>query len=226
MGEGLTWWLPENISTFGGRIDTIFYVILAVTGFMFFLVEGAILYFAIRYRDGKNAKAKYVHGNMKLEIIWSIVPAILLTLLVLKSQQGWTEIKSKFPDAPDLQIEVTAQQFAWNVKYLDSNVTTLNQLHIPVGKKILVKLTSKDVIHSFFVPQFRLKQDAVPGTMINVWFQATKTGNYELVCAEFCGLAHYRMKGYLTIEEPEKFNMWLAQAKQEAEKKEEEEDEW
>jgi cytochrome c oxidase subunit 2 len=225
MGEGLTWWLPENISTFGGKIDIIFYVILAVTGFMFFLVEGAILYFAIRYRDGKNGKAKYVHGNMKLEILWTIVPAILLTLLMLKSQQGWSEIKAKMPDAPDLQIEVTAQQFAWNVKYLDSNVTTLNQLHIPVGKKILVKLTSKDVIHSFFVPQFRLKQDAVPGTMMNVWFEATKTGNYELVCAEFCGLAHYRMRGYLTIEEPEKFDMWLAQAKQEAERKEEE-DEW
>jgi cytochrome c oxidase subunit 2 len=81
------------------------------------------------------------------------------------------------------------------------------------------------VIHSFFVPQFRLKQDAVPGTMIDVWFQATKTGNYELVCAEFCGLAHYRMRGYLTIEEPEKFEAWLAQSKQEAEKKEAE-DEW
>lgn len=219
------WWLPESISTFSSGIDAIFYVILAVTGLMFFIVEGAIIYFAIRYRHRPDSKAKYIHGNLKLELIWTFIPALLLLILIFKSQEGWSAIKGQIPENPDLKIEVMAQQFAWNVHYPDYDVTTLNQLHVPVGKKILVNLTSKDVIHSFFVPQFRLKQDAVPGTIIPLWFEATKVGNYELVCAEFCGLAHYRMKGFLTIESPEQFQSWIEQSKKEATKKGEE-DEW
>jgi cytochrome c oxidase subunit 2 len=192
---------------------------------MFFLVEGAILYFAIKYKDQTNRPAKYLHGSTKLEIIWTIIPTLLLAFLLFKSQEGWSAIKARMPENPDLTIEITAQQFAWNIRYPESGVDTLNQLHLPVGKKVLVNLTSKDVIHSFFVPQFRLKQDAVPGTIIPVWFEATKTGNYELVCAEFCGLAHYRMKGFITIETPEAFQAWLDQSKKESQQKESE-DEW
>ncbi|MBI1870724.1 MAG: cytochrome c oxidase subunit II [Chlamydiae bacterium] len=224
--HGLSWWLPEGISTYSGKVDAIFYVILVITGVMFFLVEGAVLFFAFRYRDrADGSRAKYFHGNVKLEIIWTLIPTILLAVLMVKSEQGWTEIKTNMPQNPDLEIEVTAQQFAWNIHYPQSEVTTLNQLHVPVGKKVLVKLTSKDVIHSFFIPTFRLKQDAVPGTNIPLWFEATKTGNYDLVCAEFCGLAHYRMKGYITIETPEEFEKWLDQSKKETEKKGGE-DEW
>lgn len=224
MNLGSKWWLPESISTFSGNIDHIFYVILIVTGIMFFLVEGAILFFAIKYKN-QDRPAAYIHGNTKLEVIWTIIPSLLLAYLLFKSQEGWSEIKAKMPENPDLTIEVTAQQFAWNIRYPQAGVDTLNQLHIPIGKKVLVNVTSKDVIHSFFIPQFRLKQDAVPGTIIPLWFEATKMGNYELVCAEFCGLAHYRMKGFITIETPEAFQAWLDQSKKESEKKESE-DEW
>ncbi len=220
-----TGWLPENISTYGGKIDHLFYIILAITGIMFFLVEGAVLFFAIRYRDRGQGKARFFHGNTKLEIIWTLIPAAILIFLMFKSQGVWSEIRTQMPKNPDLRLEIQAQQFAWNITYPESGVTTLNQLHIPVGKKVVVELTSKDVIHSFFIPQFRLKQDAVPGSKINVWFEATKTGNYELVCAEFCGLAHYRMKGFVTIETPEEFQAWLNQTKKDSEKKEKE-DEW
>ncbi|MBI1883841.1 MAG: cytochrome c oxidase subunit II [Chlamydiae bacterium] len=221
----LNWWLPEGISTYSGKVDGIFYIILAITGLMFFLVEGAILFFCLRYRHTQHAKATFVEGNTKLEVIWTLIPAAILIFLMFKSQGVWSEMKSHMPANPDLHIEVTAQQFAWNIHYPDSEVTTLNQLHIPVGKKVLVQVTSKDVIHSFFIPQFRLKQDAVPGSKINVWFEATQVGHYELVCAEFCGLAHYRMRGYLKIETPEEFQAWLDQSKKEAEKKGDE-DEW
>lgn len=223
--SSLSWWLPESASTFSGKVDAIFYVILAVTGIMFFIVEGAILYFAFRYRYRPGIHAKYLHGNVKLEIIWTVIPALLLVLLMVKTQEGWSEIKVKMPANPDLEIEVTAQQFAWNIRYPAAQVETLNQLHLPVGKKVLVRLMSKDVIHSFFVPQFRLKQDAVPGSTIPVWFEATRTGKYELVCAEFCGLAHYRMKGFITVDTPEEFHKWLEGQKKEAEKKGVE-DEW
>lgn len=220
-----TGWLPESLSTYSGKVDHLFYIILAITGVVFFLVEGVVLFFAFRYRDRGQGKARFFHGNTFLEVIWTVIPAIILIFLMFKSQGVWSEIKAHMPKNPDLTLEITAQQFAWNIRYPQSDITTLNQLHIPVGKKVLVELTSKDVIHSFFIPQFRLKQDAVPGTKIKVWFQATKIGNYELVCAEFCGLAHYRMKGFITVETPEAFQAWLDQTKKASQKKEKE-DEW
>jgi len=118
---------------------------------------------------------------------------------------------------------VTAEQFAWNIRYpggdgrfeTADDITTINQLHLPVQRTVLIHLKSKDVIHGFFVPQFRLKQDAVPGITGRLWVSATTTGNFEIACAELCGLGHYRMRGFLTIESPEAFQTWLAQAQRE-----------
>ncbi len=118
-----------------------------------------------------------------------------------------------------MQIEVTAEQFAWNIRYpgpdgqfgTPDDVVTLNQLHFPVGQKVVVSLHSKDVIHSFFLPEFRVKQDAVPGMTTKVWFDASHVGQWEIACAELCGLGHYRMKGFLTADSPEDFQKWLAE---------------
>ncbi len=216
------WWLPPNLSTFGRKIDHMFYGILFLTGFVFFGVQGALLYFLFKYRDRPNAKVHYTHGNHRIEVIWTTIPAIILVILTIFSQQLWSEIKMNIPQG-SYPIEIQAEQFAWNVIYAGTDekfgtpddIKTINQLHIPVGKPVRVRLTSigKDgkhpVIHSFFLPEFRLKQDVMPGMGIDVWFEAIKTGKYEIACAEFCGLGHYRMRGFVSIHSPEGFEAWL-----------------
>ena len=218
----MTWWFPEVVSTYGVQIDRLFMVILWITGGIFVLVEGALLAFLIRYRRRPSARATYIHGNVTAEIIWTVIPALIVTYLACASQRVWARIQGP-PPPHQVALEVTAEQFAWNIRYAGpdgafgtaDDVATINQLHIPVGEVVLVHLKSKDVIHSFFLPQFRLKRDAVPGITGHVWLQATKTGAYEIVCAELCGLGHYRMRGFLTIESPEAFTAWLANMKAE-----------
>ncbi|GEM_PF-336861 len=216
------WWLPPCISTFGKKIDRMFYGILILTGLIFFGVQGTLLYFLFKYRERSGTKALYTHGNQRLEIIWTIIPSIILVILTIFSQQLWSEIKMAIP-AGAIPIEIHAEQFAWNVIYpgpdgkfgTADDIKTINQLHIPIGKPVKATLSSigKDgkhpVIHSFFLPEFRLKQDVMPGMNIPVWFEATKTGKYEIACAEFCGLGHYRMRGFLSIHSPEGYEAWL-----------------
>lgn len=216
------WWLPENVSTYGRRIDNLFYLILWITGIIFVGVQGTLIYFLIRYRAREGEKAYYTHGNNQLEVIWTVTPAIILVFLTIWSQKIWSEVRGAVPDGA-IPIEIQAEQFAWNISYpgvdgkfgTADDIKTINQLHIPVGKPVRVRLKSigKDgkhpVIHSFFLPEFRLKQDVVPGMQIDVWFEATRTGKYEIACAEFCGLGHYRMRGFLSIHSPEGFDAWL-----------------
>lgn len=218
----LTWWLPERVSTAGVQIDHLFYVILGITGAVFVLVEVTLLVFLIRYRQRPGRRAAYTHGDTRVEIVWTVIPAIIMIWLALTSQRVWSAVRSpaRFP-AGAMEVEVTAEQFAWNFRYpgpdgrfdTADDVATINQLHLPVGQPVIVRLRSKDVIHSFFLPQFRLKQDAVPGLPGRVWLQAERTGRWEIACAELCGLGHYRMKGFLTVETPAQFAAWLAATK-------------
>ncbi len=220
--QALRWWLPEQVSSYGGQIDHLFFVILWITGAVFVLVEATLLVFLIRYRQRPGRRAAYTHGNTLVEIIWTVIPAAIMLWLALTSQQLWAAVRDPrhFP-AGAMEVEVTGEQFAWNIRYpgpdgrfdTADDITTINQLHMPVGQPVVVRLTSKDVIHSFFLPQFRMKQDAVPGMMGRVWLQATKTGHWEIACAELCGLGHYRMKGFLTVETPQELAAWLAATK-------------
>jgi len=213
---GVRVWLPEVVSTYGVHIDQLFSLILWITGIIFVLVEGTLLWFMVTYRHRQGQAAHYTHGNTMMEVIWTVVPACIVSYLALASQRVWSEIQGP-PPPHQVELEVKAEQFAWNIRYagpdgkLDTadDIETLNQLHLPVNQVVLVRLKSKDVIHSFFLPQFRIKRDAVPGITGRIWLKATKTGQFEIVCAELCGLGHYRMKGYLTIETPEQFRAWL-----------------
>ena len=222
FGQGVRVWLPEGITTTAPVIDRLFYIILGITGAMFVLVQATLLVFLIRYRQRPGRPATYTHGNNLVEIIWTIIPSLILIWLATSNQQVWSQVRGT-PPRPDLEVEITAEQFAWNVRYAGADgqletaddVTTINQLHLPVHQTVLIRLKSKDVIHSFFVPQFRMKQDAVPGLTGHVWIAATKTGQFEIACAELCGLGHYRMRGYLTIESPEDFAAWLIKTRQE-----------
>ncbi|MBI4408802.1 MAG: cytochrome c oxidase subunit II [Gemmatimonadetes bacterium] len=215
----MDWSLPELVSTFG-EIDSIFWLITVITGVIFLGVEVALIYLVIRYRHREGRKAEYVHGHLGTEVVWTVIPFLIVLFLGFKSAGVWLEIKDprRFPEE-GVPLKVTAKQFEWNITYpgsdgrLDTGDDFIkrNQLHVPVGVPIRVTLTAEDVIHSFFLPQFRVKQDAVPGMEIQVWFQATKTGEYVLGCAELCGLGHYKMKGSVTVHTPEEFERWQAE---------------
>lgn len=219
-----SWTLTDPVSTFGGRIDDIYTVILWITGAIFVLTEGLLLWFVIRYRRRDDRRAHYSHGNAKMEIAWTVIPFVIVLVIAWASAGVWMEVKAADrtaagPGEDDLYLEVSAKQFEWNVTYpgaddslgTDDDFVKRNQLHVPVGRAVRIALTAEDVIHSFFLPDLRVKQDAVPGMVIPVWFQATETGEYPLACAELCGLGHYRMRATLTVHEPEAYEAWLAE---------------
>jgi len=215
----LPYWLqlPEGVSTYSGKIDGLFWLITWITGIIFVIVEVLLLFFLFRYRHREGRPARYTHGNSRLEVIWTIVPAVICVVLALLSRRAWAEIKQSMPPG-GMPVEITGEQFAWNIRYTGpdgklntpDDITTLNHLHVPVGRPVVVSLRSKDVIHSFYLPEFRVKQDAVPGMTTRIWFEASRVGNWEIACAELCGLGHYRMKGFITVETPEELEKWLA----------------
>ena len=236
------YWFPALASEHGGSIDSLFMAVLVVSGIAFVLVQGALGFFVARYGENGNEKASYWHDNPKAEAILLITTAVILTVLVFMGQRVWASIYFADEPANATVIQVTGEQFVWNFHYAGADgqfgrtdtklITSTNAvgldrsdpvakddilsvgiMHVPVGKPVRVQLRSKDVIHSFFLPNFRMKQDAVPGMAIQVWFTPTKPGQYEIACAELCGLAHYRMKAALTVDESqEKFNQWLEEA--------------
>lgn len=211
------WRLPETISTFGADIDRLFHAVVIITGIVFVLVEVVLVVFLVKYRHREGRRSEYTHGNTKLEIAWTSATALIVLILGIVSWGLWQRIKNPafFPD-PGLELEITAKQFEWNVKYpggdgqLDTgdDFVVRNQLHVPVGVPVRIRLQAEDVIHSFFVPQLRLKQDAVPGMQIPMWFEATTAGEFVVGCAELCGLGHYRMKGSMTVHEAADFAAW------------------
>ncbi|MGH7772998.1 MAG: cytochrome c oxidase subunit II [Candidatus Binatia bacterium] len=212
-------WLPENVSTFGAEIDYLFYVIYYITGAAFILVTVLMVVFLIMYRHREGRRAVYTHGNTALELTWTIIPAIVFVGLSFMSVSSWAKIKSHAPPS-DFQVQVTAKQFNWEIVYpgpdgkfgTEDDFQIDNDMHVPVNKVVHIILKSRDVIHSFFVPQLRLKQDAVPGRDILVWFEATKPGKYELPCAELCGFGHSGMRGWLFVDTPEDYQKWVKES--------------
>jgi len=208
-------WLPEDVSTFGRDIDALFYLIYYITAVTFILVTVLMVVFLIVYRDKGGRRATYSHGNTTLEIIWTIIPAAILIVLAFMSASTWAKVKRHVPDT-DFEVKVNAKQFNWEISYpgpdgklgTDDDVKFDNDLHVPVNKPIRLLISSSDVIHSFFIPNMRFKQDAVPGRVITAWFEATKPGKYELPCAELCGFGHSGMKGWLHVYTPEDYKKW------------------
>lgn len=216
----MRWWLPDAGSTFAGPIDTMFTVILILTGIALIIVEVGVVTFMIRYRARPGRKAFYTHGSTRAEVIWTAIPAVTMVALGLVSNHYWVLMKDKKSiPANAIHFGVHAKQFEWQVSYAGADgklgtgddFTVRNQLHIPVNQPVAVELSAEDVIHSFFVPEFRVKQDAVPGMHITAWFQATKTGEFEIGCAELCGMGHYKMRARVFVHTPEEFNAWLTQ---------------
>ena len=219
------WWLPVKASTFTGPIDGLFLAILIITGIAFVLVEVGLIWFIVKYRARPGRKAFYTHGNTRAEVIWTTIPAVTMVALGLISNHYWVQMKGRNSIPPNAYpIGIHAKQFEWQITYpgadgqlgTGDDFTVRNQLHLPVGRPIVVQLSSEDVIHSFYVPQFRVRQDVVPGMDIKAWFQATVPGTYELGCSQLCGLGHYRMRAQVFVQTQEDYDAWMKQAAQEA----------
>lgn len=219
------WWLPENISPFGRDVDRLFYIILGIVTVAFLGTQAALFYTLFRYAD-TGVRSLFIHTNHKLEFWWTIVPAAILLFIALAQFNAWRgmKVQEKFPGSvvqklqnqkPD--AEVLAGQFEWRIRYPGADgqigtlddVQSLNDLHVPVNEDFVIMLRSRDVLHSFFLPNLRVKQDAVPGMPIPVWFRAEREGDFDLVCAELCGWGHYKMRGRLTVQPAAEFANWL-----------------
>jgi cytochrome c oxidase subunit 2 len=211
-------WLPEDVSTYGGEIDALFFLIYYITAVTFVLVTVLMIWFLWKYRDQGNRRATYTHGNTTLEIIWTIVPAAILIVISFMSVSTWAKVKREVPPT-DFEVGVAAKQFNWDIAYpgadgklgTQDDVKFDNDIHVPVNKIVRVHITATDVIHSLFIPNLRFKQDAVPGRTILAWFEATKPGRYELPCAELCGFGHSGMKGWLHVHTAEDYGKWAAE---------------
>lgn len=213
-------WLPEDVSTFGHGIDETLRLIYYIVGAWLVLVEALLFYFIFRYRRKKGQKATYQTGHSWKALYWILIPgAVILCFdVAIETIQApvWREIKEDLPEHPDQIIGIKGRQFVWEFTHpgrdhqlgTPDDIQTLNQLTVPVHAKIVFQLESEDVLHSFWVPNLRLKQDAVPGRMIKGWFEATKEGDYVIACAELCGSGHGIMKGTLHVLNQEDYQKW------------------
>jgi|SRR4051812_35775762 len=224
------WWFPPSISEHGPRVDSQFMITIIVVGIAFTAAQVGLGWVVFKYRDSADKqRATYSHGNNRLEVVWTVVTAIVFISLGVMGQRVWASLHLHEAPPGSLQIEVVAQQFSWNMHYAggdkvfgrtdpsliddsalnyvgldetDPNAkddSVVSTLAIPVNRPVELILRSKDVTHSFFVPQLRFKQDLVPGMNIRVHFTANRIGKYELACAELCGMNHYKMKSYMLV---------------------------
>ncbi len=241
-----TWWMPKVASLNGVAMDKQFFHTYIAMGVVFLAAQLALGLFVWRYRDrGDQTKVQYSHGNTRLEVVWTLLTAILFIGLNLTGSKIWAESRfmSAKPDA--VQVEVTGLQFAWYFRYpgpdhkfartkaeledasvgnavgmdLDDPASkddiVTGTLYLPVNREAELTLRSEDVIHSLFIPSMRFKQDAVPGLMIHMHFTPTQIGEYEIACAELCGLGHYKMHGMLHVVSQEDFDKWISDREKE-----------
>ena len=214
--------LRATVSTAAGQIDHLYVLLLIITGITFVGVAVALVVVLWRFGAQPGRRAHYSHGSLRLEIIWTVIPAAILVFIALYQLRAWADIKfqSTWPDVRPL-AEVSARQFQWKIRYpgpdgvfgTNDDLYTINELHFIKDQPTIIHLKSEDVIHSFFLPQMRIKQDAVPGMTIPVLFDARKAGRYELLCAELCGWGHYKMRAQVTVHESQsEFDEWMGQS--------------
>ncbi len=209
-----TWWLPVGASASAASIDHHFATTYILMGIVFVAAQVGLGFFVWRYRDrgGPSNKAEYSHGNTTLEIIWTVLTAVLFVGLNLMSSSIWASERFRPAEANAVRVEVTGMQFAWYFRYPGPDgkfgATKPELEDASAGGEGALGL--HDVIHSFFIPAFRFKQDAVPGLAIHMHFTPIQTGDYEIACAELCGLGHYKMHGIVKVVSQEEFDKWLA----------------
>jgi len=199
---------PESASSIAGRVDALYFFLLAIAAFFSLLIAGLIVFYAVKYhRRSPGAVGRTVHGGMILELTWTIVPLIITMVIFVWGASVFFAMTHPPDDA--LNIYVVGKQWMWKFQHLDGQ-REINELHVPVERNVRLIATSEDVIHDVFVPAFRLKVDVIPGRYVTLWFRATKPGRYHLFCAEYCGTKHSGMTGEVIVMAPADYQAWLS----------------
>ena len=200
--------LGEAASRTTSEVDALFLFITVVSLFFFLLVEGLLIYFAIRYRRRKGTESSEtpdIRGNMLLETIWIVIPTIVVASFFYYGYRVFRDIRTPTPGATD--IHVVGKQWLFEFRYPDGS-SSINEVRVPVGKPVKLILSSDDVIHSFYLPAYRLKQDMVPGRYNTLYLHPDKVGTYDILCAEYCGVGHSTMRAELIVMEPAAYAAW------------------
>lgn len=203
----------EAASIFGREVDTAFFFILGVCVFMLVLVTGVMVFFVIRYRRKNHPVAVQIPGNVILEIIWTVVPTLLVLAMFYYGWIGYRKLQVVPADA--LKVKVTARMWSWAFEYGNGKQGDL--LDLPLGGPVRLDLSSEDVLHSFYLPAFRIKKDVVPGMQTTLWFTPDEPGTYDLFCAEYCGVGHSAMLSKVVVLPEQEFEAWLQGGKEETE---------
>ena len=198
--------LPQQASVQAGQVDAVFFFMVAVTGFFSVLIATLVVIFAVKYRRRRDDEiGEAIHGSLALEMLWTIIPFGIAMVMFGWGAKVFFDIYR--PPVGAMEIYVVGKQWMWKIQHIDGQ-REINELHIPVGRPVKLIMGSEDVIHSFYIPAFRVKADVIPGRYNNLWFEATKPGTYHLFCAEYCGTKHSGMIGSVIAMEPADFQAW------------------
>jgi cytochrome c oxidase subunit 2 len=199
---------PPQASTFATRVDALYFALLAISGFFSVLIAALVVVFSVRFRRKSAGELpRPIHGSMALELTWTIIPLGIVLVIFVWSADVFVSARRVPPGA--MEVYVVGKRWMWKTQHMTGQ-REINELHVPIGVPVKLTMTSEDVIHSFFIPAFRMKQDVLPGRYTTAWFEATTTGDYHLFCAEYCGTKHSQMIGAIHVMEPAAFQTWLA----------------
>jgi cytochrome c oxidase subunit 2 len=198
---------PARASVGAGHVDALFIFLLLLSAFMCAAIFTLIIVFAVKYHRRRGVPAEQIEGSTSLELTWSIIPLFIFLFIF-----AWGAIiyfQERTPPRSATEVYVVAKQWMWKLQH-EEGQREINELHVPVGRDVKLVMTSQDVIHSFFVPAFRIKQDVLPGRYTTVWFRATRPGTYHLFCSQYCGTSHSAMIGSVIVMEPAAYQAWLS----------------
>jgi cytochrome c oxidase subunit II len=199
---------PQQASAVAGQVDGLYFFLLAVTAFFSILIATLVVVFAIKYRRRhENEVGVPIHGSLALELLWTIIPFFVVMVMFGWGAKVFFNIYR--PPAGAMEVYVVGKQWMWKIQHMDGH-REINELHVPVGRPVKLIMGSEDVIHSFYIPAFRVKADVIPGRYNHLWFTATRAGQYHLFCAEYCGTKHSGMIGWITAMDPADYQAWLA----------------
>src|SRR5512145_1128132 len=199
---------PQQASVQAGQVDGVYFFLVAVTAFFSLLIATLVAVFAVKYRRRHaNEVGVAIHGSLALEMLWTIIP--LGIVMVMFAWGAKVFFDAYRVPAGAMEVFVVGKQWMWKIQHMDGQ-REINELHVPVGRPVKLIMGSEDVIHSFFIPAFRVKADVIPGRYNTLWFQATKPGRYHLFCAEYCGTKHSGMIGSVVAMTPDDFQAWLS----------------
>lgn len=199
---------PAQASTMAGRVDNLYFFMLAVTAFFSVLIAVLVVVLAVKYRRRRaDEVGANIHGSTALEVVWTAIPLLIALVMFVWGTSVYFALAKPPSDA--MEVYVIGKRWMWKAQHLTGQ-REINELHVPVGQPIKVLIASEDVIHSYYIPAFRVKMDAVPGKTTSLWFEATEPGEYHLFCAEYCGTKHSGMIGRIVAMEPRAFQQWLA----------------